>query len=132
MKTIEVKESAIQRAILDNLTWRGILCWRSQAIPVPIRRGRAILGLRRVDPQLIGMPDIMMLHLGRFVGIEVKSLRGRQRLEQTDWQAKIQRAGGRYILARSWDDVEKYLKDEIMLVLPPGTLIARDGTVVTL
>lgn len=104
-----MKETLIQRTILDALTWRKILCWRQQSIPVPIRRGRAIVGLRRADPHTIGMPDICAIIKGRFYGIEIKSETGKQSLDQKRWEKLIVDNDGVYILARSWDDVEKVI-----------------------
>jgi hypothetical protein len=108
-EALKIKEIGIQRNILDNLVWRGIFCWRSQATPVPIRRGRAIVGLRKIDPHLVGMPDVMALIHGTFVAIEVKSKTGRQRPEQKEWEARVKKNRGIYILARSWEDVAREL-----------------------
>ncbi len=100
-----VKETAIQRCILDNLRWRGLLAFRCQPASIPIRKGKAILGFRRGDPFNVGIPDIICAIEGRFVGIEVKSESGRQSPEQIEWQRRIEKAGGTYVLARSWEDV---------------------------
>jgi len=99
------QETPIQSAILNQLLWRKIFAWRNQRIPTPIRRGREIKGFRKADPQTVGMPDIIAVINGRFIGIEVKSATGKQEPEQVEWQAKLERAGGQYILARSWEDV---------------------------
>lgn len=99
-----MKETPIQRSILDNLSWRGVLCWRNQQIPVPIRRGKAIVGLRRADPHTVGMPDICALINGLFVGVEVKSEKGRQSPGQKRWQELIEKNGGIYVLAHSWEE----------------------------
>ncbi len=104
---VRMRESNIQRSILDNLRWRGILAFRCQPAPIPIRKGKTIIGFRRSDAFNVGMPDIVCVIRGQFIGIEVKSPEGRQRKEQRDWQTKIETAGGTYILARSWDEVAK-------------------------
>jgi hypothetical protein len=104
---VRMRETEIQRAIIDNLRWRGILAFRCQPAPVPIRNGRNIVGFRKADPFNVGIPDIICVIRGRFVGIEVKSAIGRESPEQRDWQGRIERAGGVYVLARSWEDVEK-------------------------
>ncbi len=104
---VRMRESDIQHSILDNLRWRGILAFRCQPTPIPIRKGRTIIGFRRSDVFNVGMPDIVCVIRGQFIGIEVKSPEGRQRAEQRDWQTKIETAGGTYILARSWDEVAK-------------------------
>lgn len=104
---VRMRESNIQHAILDNLRWRGILAFRCQPAPIPIRKGKTIIGFRRSDAFNVGMPDIVCVIRGQFIGIEVKSPEGRQRADQRDWQTKIETAGGTYILVRSWDEVAK-------------------------
>ena len=102
---VRMRETEIQRAIIDNLRWRGILAFRCQPAPVPIRNGRNIVGFRKADPFNVGIPDIICAIKGRFIGIEVKSEIGRQSPEQVEWQRRIEKAGGAYVLARSWEDV---------------------------
>lgn len=103
-----VRESVIQKAILDWLLWNRVFAWREARIPTPIRRGRNIVGLRRADPHTLGIPDILACFRGRMVGIEVKTDTGKQRPEQKAWQEKIETAGGLYLLARSVDDVQAF------------------------
>lgn len=102
---VRMRESEIQRSIIDNLRWRGMLAFRCQPAPVPVRKGNAIVGFRRADAFNVGMPDIVCVIHGRFVGIEVKSESGRQRPDQCAWEERIVKAGGTYVLARSWEDV---------------------------
>lgn len=104
-------ESAIQRAILDALRWRGLFFWRNNVSPIPIRKGREIVGVRRVDPHIVGMPDIMGIVKGRAVGIEVKKPRGKQSPAQKEWETKMRKAGGIYLVASSVEAVEKALKE---------------------
>lgn len=112
---VRMRESEIQRSILDNLRWRGILAFRCQPAPVPVRKGNAVVGFRRADAFNVGMPDIVCVIRGRFVGIEVKSQTGRQRPEQRVWQERIANAGGVYVLARSWEDVQlAFLHENIL------------------
>jgi hypothetical protein len=56
-----------------------------------------------------GAPDIVAVNAqGVMVAIEVKAPGGRQSKEQVGFQAKLEAAGGRYILARSIDDLCGY------------------------
>jgi hypothetical protein len=100
-------ESILQRQVLDALLRMGVCCWPHKNIPVPIRRGRTIVGLRRADPILIGLPDIFALVKGKLYGIELKrSHKGYgQTLEQRTWQERLTRNGADYFLAYSLDDV---------------------------
>jgi hypothetical protein len=53
----------------------------------------------------VGSPDIVCVVNSQFVGIEVKGTGGKQSDLQKDFQARLEAAGGRYILAYSVDDV---------------------------
>ena len=54
---------------------------------------------------LKGSADIIACIDGRFVAVEAKCGRDKQRPEQARFEAAITKAGGVYILARSVDDV---------------------------
>lgn len=103
-----MKETDIQREILQKLHMNGLLAWRNQQIPVPIRRGSFIVGLRAADPFTKGQPDIMVLSKGTLYGIEVKKPGGKQSVEQKLWQQRLINNGGVYILAYSWNEVQNY------------------------
>lgn len=67
---------------------------------------------RPVRYGLPGSSDIIAIIAGRFVGIEAKVGRDRQRPNQVAFATAVQRAGGLYILARSVDDVTDALRLE--------------------
>lgn len=67
---------------------------------------------RPVRYGLPGSSDIIAIIKGRFVGIEAKVGKDRQRENQANFAAAVRRAGGLYILARSVDDVRNTLKLE--------------------
>lgn len=60
-----------------------------------------------------GTPDIcgIIAPQGRWLGIECKSAKGRQREDQETFQRVIERFGGLYVLARSVDDVDRALAE---------------------
>lgn len=63
---------------------------------------RSILsGLRRMVVGLPGQSDIQGCLDGRWIGVEVKSAKGKQRKSQVTFQRAIEAAGGVYIVARS-------------------------------
>lgn len=107
----KIPEGAIQRFILDELSRRGILCWREARIPTPIRQGRRVVGFRKADQYTLGIPDIFCVIRGHLIGIEVKTVTGRQSDDQVEWQRKLEEAGGTYVLARAWEDVERVLDE---------------------
>jgi len=53
----------------------------------------------------LGSPDIICVIKGQFVGVEVKTQTGKLRDSQVEFQKNLQAGGGRYILARSLEDV---------------------------
>ena len=54
-----------------------------------------------------GLPDIIVIYKGYFVGLEVKSKTGRQRQTQLAAEKKILRAKGFYFIVRSLEDVQR-------------------------
>lgn len=106
----DLTEAAVQTQVTEALTWRRVFWWRSQPLPVLIRRASAIVGVRKVPEDLKGMPDIMLVHRGVFVGIELKRVNGGRFSEaQKEWRARIRRSGGIFVLARGWDRVAAVL-----------------------
>ena len=64
-----------------------------------------------------GVPDIIVIHQGQFIGIEVKSATGRQSESQRDFEIELTRKGqGNYFIARSVEDVENQLKERGILL----------------
>jgi hypothetical protein len=89
-----MSEGEIQKLILDWLKLRNIFHWRNNTG----RRGKVSYGCK-------GSPDIICLHQGRFVGIEVKGEKGELSKEQCDFRCRIEKAGGIYIMARDLVDI---------------------------
>ena len=56
---------------------------------------------------LKGVPDIIVIKDGRFIGIEVKTDKGRLSEHQLDFKWRCERHGGTYLVARSIDDVQR-------------------------
>lgn len=57
-----------------------------------------------------GAPDLFILARGQFIAIEVKSATGRLAEAQKDAGDKIAHAGGLWTVARSVEDVERFLR----------------------
>ena len=57
-----------------------------------------------------GLPDHVVCHNGRFIGLEFKSSVGKLRPEQEDVGQEIKDAGGVYLVVRSVEDLKKGLK----------------------
>lgn len=53
-----------------------------------------------------GLPDLQAIKNGQVVFIELKRLGGKQSERQKEFQAKLEAAGGTYILCRTIEDIE--------------------------
>lgn len=94
-----MKESDVQRAILDYLALKRIFHYRNNSG-----------AFKRDDGHFyrfgaLGSPDIVCVVNGQYVGIEVKAPGGKQSEHQKEFQRRLEEAGGRYLLACSLDDV---------------------------
>lgn len=99
-------EKDIQRAICEYLAIKGIFFWRSNNIPVFSRNngGRmAFRSLPKFTPR--GIPDIICLHEGKFIGLEVKRPEAKLRPEQAEFGTKMVINGGFYYVVHSIEDV---------------------------
>jgi hypothetical protein len=103
----KILEKDIQREICDWLASKGYFFWRSNNIPVygfsndGRRRFRA---LPKYTPR--GLPDIICIHRGTFIAIEVKRPGAKLRPEQAEFATKLVTQGGFHILAFSLSDVK--------------------------
>ena len=85
------------RAVLHWLDMRGIFAWRNNTGVYPETRG----GVKRwIAYGCKGSPDIITVYRGRFVGLETKTQKGAQSDDQKAFQAKLEKAGGIYVLLR--------------------------------
>jgi VRR-NUC domain len=98
------KETVIQAAICEYLTFRGYFFSRTNNMPV-FEKGR---GVFRALPKYTrkGWPDICLLIRGIFWAIEVKTEDGKLSPEQEQMKSDIEANGGRYLVARSIDDIQ--------------------------
>jgi hypothetical protein len=96
-------EAQIQRAICEYLTWKKHLFWRNNAVARfdPVRN---VHYKPLYTPK--GLPDIMLIRSGCFVGLEVKADKGRQSQEQKEFERRVKEEGGEYYLVRSVEDVQ--------------------------
>ncbi len=69
----------------------------------------AAKGVYRAGNTAKGLPDIIAIIRGRFVGIEVKAGKDKLSEHQQHRKFEIERAGGIYFEARSTDDFLKFL-----------------------
>ena len=98
-------ENKVQSGILTWLHEQGIFAWRQNNQAVYDQR----LGHYRSHTGLRGVPDIIAVIDGRFIGIECKTKTGKQSSHQALFQKRLENNGGLYILARSVKDVQEVL-----------------------
>lgn len=82
-------EARIVRAIKAHLELHGAFMFKVHGSPL----------------MMAGLPDLVGCIKGRFIGVEVKTAEGSVSKVQRHVLAKIRRAGGVAIVARSVDDV---------------------------
>lgn len=101
------KENTIQSLTLKTLREYGVFCWRNNNTAIWDAR----LNGYRAHNGLKGVPDILAVIKGQFVGIEVKTRTGRQNADQKLFQQRLERNGGKYYLVRSKEEVDKIIED---------------------
>jgi hypothetical protein len=99
-------EVEIQKQCKQYLDLKGVFCWRQNNTPVPTPDGhfRRFTGKR-------GVPDIIAVIRGFFVGIEVKQPTGKQSEFQLQFEQELLAAGGIYLLVHSVDELAKDLQE---------------------
>ena len=99
-------EKDIQREICDWLAIRGIFFWRQNTIPV-FEKGH-FRALPKYTPR--GLPDILILSSGKFLGLEVKVPDyWKYTADQKAIKEKFITNGGYYSLVTSLEEAQEYL-----------------------
>lgn len=104
-------EGKIQLAILKYLRAKGIFCWRNNTMGLWDPK----LNLYRSNPyNMPGAPDIIAItpvtskqQGGIFVGIEVKTPRGKQSADQILFEKRCATCNAEYHVVKSLDDMKK-------------------------
>ncbi len=104
MKTKDPLESVIALSIMDYLSYRKVFFWRVNNVGVFDAKS----GFHRPLPKysMPGVPDIIVIKDGRFIGLEVKRRLGKQSEGQIEFERLCKQAGGQYHLVRSIEDVQ--------------------------
>lgn len=98
----KVKETDIQMAICDYLALKKHFFWRQNSVPV-FSEGR-FRAMSKYAKN--GVPDIIVVKDGWFIGLEVKTQQGRISSAQEAFEKGVKEAGGEYYIVRSIEDVQ--------------------------
>tara|TARA_R100000951_G_C2643774_1_gene181823 strand:- start:1000 stop:1338 length:339 start_codon:yes stop_codon:yes gene_type:complete len=105
-----MKEDAIHAAIVQYLQLvlpKEALFWHT---PNTFSSARPAFHakLKRMG-RLAGIPDLLVLHGGNLIGLEVKAAKGKQSPEQRYIEGAFVEAGATYYVVRSIDDTKEAL-----------------------
>lgn len=104
MTTPKQSEASIQRSILDYLAYRNVFAWRQNSGAAMIQTKT---GFRPIFFGAVGAPDVFAIKDGVIYGLEVKSATGKQNENQKTFQQGFEKAGGKYFVVRSIEEVQK-------------------------
>lgn len=92
----------LARALPAGVFWSAVN-------PQPGKVSKRMGALRKAMGLRAGVPDLMFIIGGRFLGIEMKRPGDYQRTNQKEVQSEIEAAGGAYVVCRSVEDVANAL-----------------------
>ena len=108
-------EAIVLREICEYLSLMKVFFWRSNNIPVFGMSNDGKMRFRalpKYTPK--GLPDIIIVHEGKFIGIEVKKPGAKLRPEQEDFKKNVVANDGLYFVVDSMlvmENVYKYYLD---------------------
>ncbi len=107
MSSLEITESQIVSSICEYLHYKGYFFWRQNTTPIFNQERRSYRAMPKYSKK--GVPDIIIIIGGMFVGLEVKKPGQYLTPDQRLFKADLSRLGScdRYYLVRSIDDVMK-------------------------
>jgi hypothetical protein len=100
---VKPRESEIQSSICDYLALRKHFFWRQNTAGM-YRDGR-FFSLPKYSMR--GVPDLIVVHIGRPYFLEVKRPGSKQSLDQIEFQRQAEKAGALYAVVRSIDEVQQ-------------------------
>lgn len=102
---MKASENNVVNAVCEYLEWKGYFFWRQNNMSVydPVRKQY------RAMPKYSkkGVPDIIVVHKGQFIGLECKQKGKYLSPEQKAFKEGLEIAGGRYEMVRCIADVQK-------------------------
>lgn len=103
-------EKDIQNEICEYLKNNAFFFWRSNNLPVFSRNNAGKMAFRAMGKYTLkGIPDIIVIYKGKFIGIEVKRVGAPLREDQIKFKVNTIVHGGIYIMATSVEQVRRLL-----------------------
>lgn len=98
-------EKDVQMACCDYLALRRHFFWRTNTVPI----FDATKKIFRAMPKyaLKGVPDIIVIKDGFFIGLEIKRKGGKQSDEQKEFERRTKESGAEYHLITSVDQLKE-------------------------
>jgi len=104
MATIKkIKETDIQKAVCDYLALKKYFFWRQNNNPI-YSQGR-MFAMPKYS--MHGVPDIILIKDGFFIGLEIKTSTGKQSEHQKEFQRKCKENGAEYYVIKSLEDIKE-------------------------
>lgn len=100
-----MSESDILRSICDYLALRKHFFWRTNNVPVYMPDRKAFRAMPKYGMK--GVPDIIVIKDGFFVGLEVKQKGKYQSKEQKEFERNCKEAGAEYYVVRDIYEVKE-------------------------
>lgn len=99
-----MSESDVLRSICDYLAYKKLFFWRNNNLPVYDSTHKIFRAMPKYS--MLGVPDIIIVKDGQFIGLEVKQKGTYQSKHQKEFERKCKEAGGKYFVVRSIDDLK--------------------------
>lgn len=114
LRALEPTESQLEMAVCHFFASKNLMFWKQPSsgyYDAKLKRFRS-----HVNPYVgKGVPDIVIIHSGRFIGVEMKRLKGTQTEDQKRFEERSRKAGALYYICRSVEDAESIFKAILLL-----------------
>lgn len=103
-----LSENMIQNQICEELEAKRYFFWRQNTSPIYDKSIGTFRRMSRFAKK--GVPDIIVVIRGKFVGLEVKKHNGVQSKEQKDFEIECKKNNGYYRIVKSVEDAIQFLE----------------------
>ena len=99
-----MKENDITKVICEYLALKHYFFWRANTAAIYNAKAGSYRAMPKYGKN--GVPDIILIVDGKFWGLEVKIPKNKQQQSQIDFQTGCEKAGGRYCVVHSLEEVQ--------------------------